>query len=182
MRSTLSALAALAVALLALATAHAAPSPSPSGQGAPAAAPTDGGVPPDVTVGLTMIYLNDKPVAVSPIVRKAERPLCPVRLARLLEFQVEYAPDAKVATLVKPSGETAMFKVGVDSVTVKTRGGVQRVVKMPLAPLILTPRLRSATDRMWIPLETVVDLAGGRMRWEGRKIRIERPKSGRKPH
>lgn len=174
MRPALSLCLGVALTLLPLQATYASPSPPPPPQGRPTAGPPEGGLPADVSVGLVLVYVNNKPVAVSPIVRKAGHPLCPVRLARLLEFQVEYVPDAKIATLVKASGETAVFKVGVDSAVVKTRAGSQRVVKMPIAPMILTPRLRSATDRMWIPLETVVDMAGGRLRWEGRKVHIDR--------
>lgn len=141
--------------------------------GSPSSAPTgSNGLPPDVDMKIMLIYVNQKPVGMSPIVRKGDTPLCPVRLAMALKFKVEYVPGSKIATLTKENGQTAVFKVGVASAVVKARNGAQRVVKMSVAPMILTPKLPHATDRMWIPLDTVVDMAGGKLVVEGRKIRI----------
>jgi hypothetical protein len=138
----------------------------------PAPAPKSTALPADLDVKLMLIYVNGKPVGVSPIVRKQGDPLCPVRMAQLLKFKVSYVEGARIATLTKPSGETAVFKVGVKVAVVKTRAGKQRLVQMPLAPIILTARIQRASDHMWIPLQTVVDMAGGKMLSEGRKIHI----------
>lgn len=174
MRRSLATALGVSFFLWAAQAALGAPAPPPAASPSPVASPADAGMPADVDVAIMLLYVNHKPMAASPIVRRSGRPLCPVRLARLLDFQVEYVPDAKIATLIRPSGETAVFKVGVDTAVVKTRKGTQRLMKMPIAPMILTPRLRHATDRMWIPLESVVELAGGHMKVDGRKILIER--------
>lgn len=146
------------------------PTPVPAASAAP-----DARVQQDVDVTIRLFFVNGKPVGLFPVVRKDGHPLCPVRLGEILDFKVEYVAGSHVASLTKASGQTAVFKVGVPTAVVKGRNGQQRFLKMPLAPIILEPhRVKRLSDRMWIPLESVVDLAGGKMTQEGHKIRITR--------
>ena len=136
-----------------------------------AGTPASGGLPPGVVVKLTLVEVNHLPVGIFPIMWRHSQPMCPVRLAVALRFQVAYTKDSHVATLTRSNGEAAVFKVGNPNCVVRTRTGVSRLLHMREAPVILT--LPHIDDRMWIPLDTVVTLAGGSMTGQGRRLYIK---------
>ncbi|MHB2018703.1 MAG: stalk domain-containing protein [Candidatus Xenobia bacterium] len=121
----------------------------------------------DYEVRVVRVEVNGRTVGASPLLIHNAHALCPVRMAELLEFEVEWQPGDKQATLRRGS-QNALFTVGDPLCHVTSRQGQKRDVLMPQPPVIL----KTEGDRMWIPLDTAVVLAGGRMQLSGRHLSL----------